>query len=115
MKSLPQLLLLLLFAGCYFAPDIPGFDQKAWELSLEECSDYRTIKSKELLIGNESYLLTLNQNELKELLGLPDQHQLFNRNQKFFYYQLDCDATHQLAVRFDALGRVKEVTIEKTQ
>lgn len=115
MKHFTSLLLLLVFSSCYKAPKIEGFSGNTWNESLENCDDYRIAKSKEVLIGGNSQILTINQNELKELLGTPDQHQLFNRNQKFFFYNLDCDSTARLSVRFDALGRVKEVTIEQTQ
>ena len=106
-------LTLLFLIGCYSAPKIDGFDQQQWFNSLTECNDYRMLISDSIFKGSQSPLLTLSQNELQELLGKPDQHQLFNRNQKFFYYSLNCDKTYQLAVRFDALGRVKEVNIEK--
>jgi hypothetical protein len=105
--------LTVLVVSCYSPPTIRGFDPSLWEMALEECNDYRMEASRQYFTGSQSSILTLNQNELQELLGNAKHHELFSRNQKFFYYQLDCDNTQRLSVRFDALGRVKEVNIEK--
>ncbi|MFT6135241.1 MAG: hypothetical protein ACJAZM_001735 [Cyclobacteriaceae bacterium] len=92
-------------------PNIEGFDSDEWEQSLSSCDSYR-MEQAENLIKQKEALLTSNQNEITALLGNPSLHKLFNRNQKFFFYQLDCENTRRLAIRFDALGRVKEVQIE---
>ncbi len=95
------------------APEIEGFDSDSWEKSLEECDNYRKENAFRLTSQNGDPLLTKNQNEIKSLLGNPSRHRLFNRNQKFFYYNLDCNNDQVLSIRFDALGRVKEVMVEK--
>ena len=113
MKYLNLLLLVLLFTSCYQPPKIDGFDTDQWSAALTECTDYRIVTIEHLVKEQEEKILSLNQNEVSNLFGNPSQHQLYNRNQKFFYYQLDCENTKRLALRFDALGRVKEIQVEK--
>lgn len=65
-------------------------------------------------------LLSLKQMEVVELLGHPDQNELYSRNQKFFYYFIDPAPTcpggdssaAKLVLRFNAIGLVNEVAIE---
>jgi outer membrane protein assembly factor BamE (lipoprotein component of BamABCDE complex) len=65
-------------------------------------------------------LLALDQMQVVELLGRPDQNELSSRNQKFFYYFIepgpDCQSSsgaepERLAIRFNAMGLAKEVAI----
>ena len=81
-----------------------------WQKSIESCDDYRIIQAPQL-IEQKAQLLTKNQNEIIKLLGSPNRHQLHNRNQKIFFYQLDCTNSRELYIRFDALGRAKEIQI----
>lgn len=106
---------LWVLTGCYSAPDIDGFDIEKWESAIENCTDYRMDKAGEFLDQHSDKIVGLNQNEIKELLGNPSRHQLFNRNQKFFFYSLNCDVTHELRIRYDALGRVKELQVIEAQ
>lgn len=67
-------------------------------------------------------MLGLEEMQVIELLGRPDQNELYKRNQKFYYYWLtpsdQCDSTHvagtmlRLAIRFNAMGLAKEVAVE---
>ncbi len=99
--------------SCYQTLTIDGFNQDNWSKQLT-CAQNRLSEAK-VLIDNEELLLASNQNEIQHLLGNPDEHELYSRNQKFFYYNLSakCDgqAQKRLALRFDALGRVSEVNI----
>ena len=105
--------IILLLTGCYSAPDIKGFDSEKWANDPQTCEGYRLKSAREILENENSTenLLGSNQNEVKALFGDPEKHQLFNRNQKFFFYELDCSNEKQLSIRFDALGRVKELQI----
>ncbi|NJN41312.1 MAG: hypothetical protein HC811_02795 [Flammeovirgaceae bacterium] len=54
-----------------------------------------------------------------KLLGKPDKIQLYQRNQKFFIYTMsssECGSQQTpfngLVVRFSAMGRSQEITIE---
>lgn len=69
----------------------------------------------QFIIENQDKLLGEGQAEVKGLLGQPDEHELYRRNQKFFYYDLtptkDICQYRRLSIRFDALDRVKELMI----
>jgi hypothetical protein len=104
----------ILLTSCYSAPEVEGFERDVWDSALTDCSDYRYEFVSDFVQRDDNAVITSNQNEVKALFGNPTRHRLFNRNQKFFYYQLNCDNTHEMAVRFDALGRVKEITLEET-
>ncbi|CAM9992082.1 unnamed protein product [Chrysoparadoxa australica] len=107
------LLFPFLFISCYQSLKIDGFDQSVWERPIT-CEEDRIDEAK-ILMKSEKTLLESNQNEIQKLLGHPDEHELYSRNQKFFYYDLSlkCDTLpkKRLALRFDALGRVNEVNI----
>ncbi len=107
-------LFLILLTSCYSIPDLVDFDKDSWNENSCEAPRYL---QQELIINQKEKLLTEGQAEIKTLFGQPDEHELYNRNQKFFYYDLrksDCDTTEKLkrlSIRFDALDRVKEVLI----
>ena len=65
----------------------------------------------ETLLLHQDEILGNNQNEMINLLGKPLKNELYNRNQKFLYYALDCDDQKQLMIVFDALGRTNELRI----
>ena len=72
----------------------------------------------ELMIRKDE-LLGLKASEVNNLLGKPDRIELYKRSQKFMVYFVKpdetCpnykpdDATNNITIRFDALGRAKEV------
>lgn len=110
------LIVLLILTGCYRAPEVPGFNSDQWKASLETCDGYR-LSSSQLLLDNYEILKGASQNEIQLLLGRETQHSLYLRNQKFFFYDLNCtDAPgkkEHLRIRFDALGHVREVLKEE--
>jgi hypothetical protein len=66
-------------------------------------------------------LLALDEMEIVQLLGKPDENELYKRNQKFYYYYLtpseSCASdeglkSSRLVIRFNAMGLAKEITIE---
>ena len=76
---------------------------------------------RESIESQKEKLLALDQLQIVELLGRPDQNELSKRNQKFFYYFIDpaprCagasnTAAKRLVIRFNAMGLAKEVSIE---
>ena len=109
-------LVLIGLTGCYRAPEIPGFDSDQWKASLETCDGYR-YNSSQLLLDNFDLIKGATQNEIQLLLGPETQHSLYLRNQKFFFYDLNCPDTsgkkEHLRIRFDALGHVREVLREE--
>lgn len=71
------------------------------------------------LTKQKDKLKGLSQGDIVELLGRPDQNELYKRNQKFFYYLLtpgkECGSdsvAHRLSLRFNAMGFAKEVLVE---
>lgn len=113
-KIIPFLLLLV---SCYSIPEIEGFNKAEWAAPLRECDDSKEEIAR-LILKNEALLLGEGQAEIKALLGDPDANELYVRNQKFLYYNLtasdscpNVDKALRLSIRFDALDRVKELTI----
>ena len=112
-RFISLVLLALAIQACSNYPEISGFDKEKW-LKSEVCSKEKVALAK-LIEANESKLLSYTQPDIEALLGLAPRHELFNRNEKFFYYPIekDCPGSvdRSLFFRFDALGRTKEVII----
>ncbi|MEP5791783.1 MAG: hypothetical protein ABJ313_12670 [Cyclobacteriaceae bacterium] len=116
MKHCFILTLAILLSGCYTTPRIEGFDTDLWKTPIKYC-DQDKLELAKILEKNEDKLLGEGQTQIKKLLGQPDEHELYRRTEKFFYYNLTagdtCNIVHQrrLSIRFDALDRTKEVVI----
>lgn len=108
--------IILLLTSCYSVPEIDGFDKEEWLADFESCEDTKLALAR-TIIAHQELILGEGQAEVKALLGQPSEHELYRRNQKFFYYNLtptqdSCEITGQrLSIRFDALDRVKELMI----
>lgn len=115
MKYFFPLLLTISLSACYSIPEIEGFDKDVWQSEMS--CDTNRLAMVQLLISQQEKLLGEGQAEIQQLLGAPDEHELYNRNQKFFYYNLTpptgCEnrSFRRLSVKFDALDRVKEVMV----
>ncbi|MAJ50240.1 MAG: hypothetical protein CMB82_01330 [Flammeovirgaceae bacterium] len=103
--------LVVVLCSCYPTPKVQGFDQNQWEKDLVECNNYRTKQGAPLLINQKDVVLGSNQNEIISLLGSPTKQRLDKRNRKFFFYQLNCENTIELSIRFNAIGAAKEIMI----
>ncbi|MFY0600544.1 MAG: hypothetical protein JXR03_12805 [Cyclobacteriaceae bacterium] len=118
MKSASLTLLTLTFLfSCYPKIKIEGFEQEKWNQNIKSC-DENKVAIADLIISQEDKLLSKGQAEIKQLLGQPDEHELYRRNQKFFHYHLTAgDSCSQiktqrkLSILFDALDRSKELMI----
>lgn len=113
MKNLLLSALLLFLASCYSIPEISDFNQEAWENEAITCENKR-LEQAQTLVDQSDKLLGEGEAEIKELLGKPSEHELYTRNQKFFYYNLhqqDCPEARRLSIKFDALDRAKEIRI----
>ncbi|HYG19813.1 MAG TPA: hypothetical protein VD816_12835 [Ohtaekwangia sp.] len=117
-----RLNVLLLFFVTSCGPQIPELKQinlKEWKSDKLGCNGTRA-KSVETLQSQKKVLLGLTEMEIVTTLGKPDVKELGKRNQKFFRYLLEpgiaCSdsaaAPRKLIVRFNAVGRAKEITIE---
>jgi hypothetical protein len=106
----------MFFSSCYKTLTIDGFDKQEWSSFNTSCTAYR-IEKVDLLLGNRELLLESTQNEIESLLGAPEEHELYKRNQKFFHYRLtphdscsdETTALKYLSVRFNAIGRASDV------
>lgn len=108
---------IILLTACHSTPAVEGFDSTQWEIPLQDCSDSK-VQLGEILVNHQHQLLGSSQTEVKALLGKPDEHELYLRTQKFFYYNLTPGDTCtniskplRLSILFDALDRAKEVMI----
>ncbi|MEP5611199.1 MAG: hypothetical protein ABJP45_03060 [Cyclobacteriaceae bacterium] len=112
------LLVLVVLSSCYKKLELDGFNKADWKSFRTTCTAYRLEKA-DLLIENRSLLLESTQNEVESLLGTPEEHELYKRNEKFFHYRLTprdtcnnaMDAIKFLSVRFNAVGRASDVQV----
>jgi hypothetical protein len=117
------LFVFLILASCgKSTPQIDGFDVTSWKNDKHGCAGKRDKMSTALLSQKDKFL-ALSELEIIDLLGKPDEQELYKRNQKFYYYFVkpspDCNpsgsnASLRLVIRFNAMGLAKEVVIEGT-
>lgn len=119
-KQLRFLFLIFIITGCGKAiPTLEGIDHDSWKQDKNACGQYRSTVVASI-DSQKDKLLALDEGQIVELLGNPDRNELYKRNQKFFYYYLkpspDCPSstaeTLRLAIRFNAMGLAKEVSLE---
>jgi hypothetical protein len=113
--------LLLLCLGCGKPlPTLEGIDLAQWRKDKNACHAVRE-PMREAIDRQKEKLLGLDEEQMLDLLGRPDQNELYTRSQKFYYYYIEpapaCgsqgDTTSQrLVIRFNAVGLATEVTIE---
>jgi hypothetical protein len=117
MKKIALPFIFIILFSCYASLSMDGFDKEKWLSYEEDCSTYRMDISG-LVIDNQDVILKSTQNEVETLLGKASEHELYNRNQKFFHYRLtppkscgDYEATQYLSIRFNAIGRANLVQV----
>jgi hypothetical protein len=117
--SLFLLSAFLVFACGKSLPTLHGIDTGKWKEDKQACLGYRTsIQSS--LDPELPKLKGLSEMDILQLLGRPDQNELYKRNQKFYYYFIEAgpgcekaDSTSlKLVVRFNAMGYAQRVSIE---
>jgi outer membrane protein assembly factor BamE (lipoprotein component of BamABCDE complex) len=113
-------LLVILLASCGKPlPEFKNIDLRAWKEDKNGCSRVRE-KMLTRLQEQKDKLKGLTEADIIQLIGRPDQNELYKRNQKFFHYYIEpsvkCDSLNknpkQLSIRFNAMERAKEVEIE---
>jgi hypothetical protein len=100
-------------------PELTGIDKPLWIEDKNACNGKRS-KMIKAMQDEKDKLLALDEMQIVELLGRPDQNELYKRNQKFFYYFMESAPTcpnsgstpARLVIRFNAMGLAKEVSIE---
>jgi hypothetical protein len=115
------MLLVLVVSSCGKPlPTLENMDIQAWKDDKNGCSGKRAAMLTALQSQSDK-LLALGPQEIISLIGKPDENELYTRNQKFFYYNIDAapscgsskvDKPKQLVIRFNAIGLAKEVVIE---
>ncbi|MEM6734934.1 MAG: hypothetical protein AAF620_02575 [Bacteroidota bacterium] len=116
-KTILLISVVFIFTGCYEQLSMEGFDKEKWITYRHGCSQYR-LEIAQHIIDNQKVLLEGTQNEIESLLGKAKEHELYERNQKYFHYRLtppdSCGEfeTHTfLSIRFNAMGRANMVQI----
>lgn len=107
------ILFLILTFSCSSTPEIAGFDSTRWKADTKGCMGIRaemvqTASLEETLIG-------ISESDIVELMGRPDENNLYKRNQKFYIYYLGtCEDTAQgpyLQLRFSATNVTREAMV----
>lgn len=119
-RWLSLVVFLLPFSCSKPLPVLEGIDREKWKKDKNACLGERAAMIQTLRSEKEK-LKALDEMTLVELLGPPDQHELYKRNQKFYFYFLEpgppCSGSSdslalRLSIRFNATGLSKEITIE---
>ncbi len=114
------LLILLMLAACSKpTPTLEGVDLSKWKDDKKACSGSRASMAAALKTESQK-LKGLSEMDIVDLLGRPDENELYKRNQKFFYYYItagpDCPEhgpiPSKLIIRFNAMGYAQLVSIE---
>ncbi len=99
-------------------PALEGINLQHWKADKRGCSRVRTP-----MIGaidrQKEKLKSLTENQIVKLLGTPDETQLEDRNQKFYYYYMEpapfCEKStsrpKKLILRFNAMDLVYETYV----
>ena len=116
-KAATRTLLLTMLSACYQQITLDGFEKDQWKNYHLNCGTYR-LDIANHIIDNQRVLLEGTQNEIESLLGPATEHELYERNQKFFHYRLtpsDSCGNHEaisyLSIRFNAIGRANLVQV----
>jgi hypothetical protein len=114
------MIMLLAVAGCNRPVSIEGFDSGSWKSDQNGCNEDR-LKQYKVLLNNQDDLLGLNSKQIIKKLGMPERNELYQRNQKFFIYNITpapvCDLEYDkkalfLFIRFNAVGLSQEVFVQ---
>ncbi len=103
-------------------PELEGIDRQVWKDDKNGCIGKRA-EMIDAITRQKDELLGLSETGLVELLGKPDQNELYKRNQKFYYYFIQPSAechgkphaehSERLVIRFNAMGLAKEIGVER--
>ena len=118
MKLIFIILFSIALSSCYKTLELDNFSKEEWKSFKLKCTDYRLSKI-DLLLENQDLLLESTQNEIESLLGAAEEHELYERNQKFFHYRLSPNdsckneqySIKYLSIRFNAIGRASDVQL----
>lgn len=108
----------LLLSSCTKKVDIGDFDTEAWKEDARGCSGARADMTKSVM-ALKPKLLGLYQKSVIEVLGKPEEQELYERSQTYYIYYMDAakncenadENPRKLLIRFTALGIANEVNI----
>ncbi|GAA5031433.1 hypothetical protein GCM10011506_20770 [Marivirga lumbricoides] len=112
---------MLFLMACSDIPDLENINPEQWKADKGGCESYR-ITVVDTLLSQKDKLKGLSQNEVISLLGQADQHELYERSQKFFIYHLEpgmnCENYENqyfkaFYIRFNALDQAIDFNIQK--
>ena len=113
--------ILIVVGSCQSNIAFDSFDVDTWKKDRNGCQGSRMDLLPDLLNEQEK-IIGLNQKSVSRSLGRPDRQELYVRNQKFFIYFVDPSAScseqiakkqpRQLHLRFDAIGKVNEISVQ---
>lgn len=115
--------IFLLIMACGEVPELENIDLEKWKEDKHACNEYR-IEVVDNLLAQEDKLKGLSQNEMINLLGTADKHQLYERSQKFFIYFLEPNENCKqyakgylkaLYIRFNSLDQAVDFNIQKVK
>lgn len=114
------IIIVSLATGCGKThPDLEGVDLTNWKEDRNGCEMLRTTMIDSIR-SQKNKLLGFSEMEIIDILGKPDENELYKRNQKFYHYYLQpstaCESPTphplKLTIRFNAMGLAKEIAIE---
>jgi hypothetical protein len=115
--------IFVFFISCSDIPELKNIDLNKWKEDKDACNEYR-IDVVENLLSQKEKLKGLSQNEMINILGTADKHQLYERSQKFFIYYLEPNENcsqytkgyiKALYIRFNSLDQAVDFNIQKVQ
>lgn len=118
-RCLPAIVLVAAVACSRTTPSLEGLDAAAWKADRHACQGVRATGISALQEQKKNFL-GLSEMQIVSVFGAPDRNELYKRNQKFYYYDLQpsTDCPHAtpdplaLVIRFNAMGLAKEISIE---
>jgi hypothetical protein len=110
---------IFLFACTAAREELKGIDWSVWKEDRNGCLGYRNSLIQNI-DSQKEMLKARSEMDIVDLMGKPDQTELYKRNQKFFTYFVgagpDCASSDSLArklvIRFNAMGLAKEIDVE---
>lgn len=118
MKIYPKILLIsLMVFACQAKVELNSVDTQKWRDDGMGCENYRNLAVKNLY-NEKGKLIGLSPSEISDLLGSPNENEIYKRNQRFFVYytgqghQCSNENTKEpssINIRFDAIDRANEV------
>lgn len=122
--SFTSRLFYIALLSCMFScgkplPHLENVDLTVWKSDPDGCQGQRALMVEQFKL-QKNKMLGLSEAQIIELLGKPDENELYTRNQKFYYYfftagpecAVPAQTSQVLNIRFNATGLAKEVAIE---